>query len=34
MMALWNTARQMRIYKFNKINKLYLIDFIAYFISI
>ena len=33
-MALWNMARQMRIYKFNKINKLYVIDFIMYFISI
>ena len=33
-MALWNMARQMRIHKLNKINKLYVIDFIAYFISI
>lgn len=33
-MALWNMARQMRIYKRNKINKLYVIDFITYFIYI
>ena len=33
-MALWNMARQMRIYKSNKINKLYIIDFVRYFVYI
>ena len=33
-MALWNMARQMRIYKRNKINKLYIIDFVKYFVSV
>ena len=33
-MALWNMARQMRIYKLNKINKLYIIDFVKYFVSV